>query len=110
MGRLSDYVVKMLGFDLVAEFPPKVFSVGTSDTEIVKANADRIQLTLINLGSTVIYVHPTTKVSSSLGLYLDKNGGSVLFSALEDGELVGYEWYGISSSACNLWVLAVEGK
>ena len=109
MGALSDFVRERFGVDV--RFNPVALATvaGTTATQIWRANADRLELTFINLGATTIYIFVDPSVSSSKGIYLAGGGGAVVLTAGEDGELVGYPWYAVSSVNCNMWSAEVEG-
>lgn len=64
---------------------------------------------MFNLGSQVAFVHVGPDVSSSLGAYLDINGGFLSQDYEIDGELVGYAWHVVGAGSTTLWVAAVEG-
>jgi len=110
MGILSEYLIKRFGIDLVAEFPPFKITISTTPTEIVKSNPDRLQITFMNLSANVVYLGVDETVSVGNGLYLDSNGGSITLLAEEDGDLVGYSWYGVAGASSDIYVIAVKGK
>jgi len=110
MGRLADYIQREFGFDLIAEFPPRVVSVTSSVTELVKSNPDRVMLMIQNIGADDVYVHFDQNVSSTLGLLIPKNGGGWVFLGREDGELVGYPWFAISPTSTTVYLMSVQGR
>jgi len=110
MGRLADYIQREFGFDLVAEFPPKVVSIGSTPTELVKGNPDRVMLLIQNIGAEDAYIHFDQRVSTSLGLLVPKNGGGWVFLGREDGEIVGYPWYAITGTSTTLYLISIRGR
>lgn len=69
-------------------------SVGTSVTLIKDANSNRLSVILLNMGSTIVYIGPSSKVSSSTGIPLLQNTALALNYT---GAI-----YGISSSGTNV--------
>jgi hypothetical protein len=110
MGNLTKYLRTRFELDFRAEFPPKTVSIGTSATQIVKGNPDRVMLAFFNLGSNTVYLHTDSTVSSTKGMYLDANGGHIVLIAEEDGDLLTYEWWGIAAATNNIYILGVEAK
>jgi len=110
MGLLAEYIRKKFGHDLLLEGVPEVISVGTTATQLCPANPDRLMLVIQVIGANDVYIHPNERVSTSLGLLCPANGGGWVFTAEEDGEMVGLPWWGISTAATNVYVAAVVGR
>lgn len=76
--------------------------------QVVSGDADRVSLTLVNLGATVIYVSPSLDVSATHGIRLGPNGGTVAMNVEEDSLLSACSWYAISPGGAGalygLWV------
>ncbi|MBA7578135.1 hypothetical protein ES708_19991 [subsurface metagenome] len=70
-------------------------------TSIVPNNPDRLGFIIVNLGATAMYVAWDRGVLASHGILIAPNGGSFTMIADEDGELVGYELFGISITSAN---------
>lgn len=110
MGALSDFAERHFGVPTRYNPNPIVDTVQTTATQLWRGNADRLQLMFINLGTNVIHLFTGPQVSNSRGIYLAPNGGSVVLLAEEDGELVGYPWWGIATTgATNILSSEVEG-
>ena len=75
------------------------YSVGTTEEVIVRAQVDRIALTIQNDHSTAtIYVRDSKGVTSSNGISIYSNG-SISMNLKEDGEMVKKEWWAVSDTA-----------
>lgn len=109
MGALSDFVERYFGRAVRFNPNPVTATVGATATLLWRGNADRLQLTFINLGANTVYLFVDASVSSSKGIYLAAGGGSVVLTAEEDGEVVGFPWFGVASGATNIWSAEIEG-
>jgi len=110
MGALADFAKRHFGVDTRFNDNPMVIQVATSVTQIWRNNPDRLMLLFVNLGANVIHLNVGANVSNANGIYLAPNGGSVVLLAEEDGELVGYSWWGIATTAAtNIFSAEVEG-
>lgn len=90
---------------------PEVTAVATTVTRLLKNNPDRLSYTFINLGANSVYLAWDREVSTSRGVLVASGGGSITLSADEDGEIVGYELYGIAATgACNCFLVVTEGE
>lgn len=84
----------------------KTVSVDTAATRIVGSNPDRVMLLFVNLGSTPVNIAPANDPSTSKGITLSQNGGSIVTIVRDDGTLPSREWYGIATSAAsNVYVV-----
>jgi len=72
---------------------PLVDKVDAGVTKILNNNPDRLGFLVVNLSDTDMYLGWFPDVSATKGAFLAKSGGAVTLSAMEDGELVGYEFY-----------------
>jgi hypothetical protein len=76
---------------------------------VVKNNPRRFALILVNQGIGTVYVDWANSVAVGGGLPITPQGGTLILTAFEDGELVGYEIDAIASAAGNsLTVWEVE--
>lgn len=71
--------------------------IDSSVKAIVNNNPNRVSMIIVNLGANACYISPFRDVSSTKGIYIAPNGGSVVLQWDKDFELVGYEWHGVSS-------------
>lgn len=92
---------------------PTATTATTSDASLVGNDPDRVGLTIINLGVSTIYVVPDSDApaSSTNGIVLSPQGGTMNLDVMEDGPLPSYGWHAIAASGTpNLLVLELLGK
>lgn len=108
---LSRYVEKKFGVKTRAYPIADPVSCLTTVTVILPNNPDRLAYTHVNLGDTEEYVAWDRGVGADHGVYVAPNGGSFSLAADEDGELVGYELFGISiTSANDIFTMVTEAE
>lgn len=78
------------------EFEDSV-TVQTTATSIVNNSPDRVGLVIINLGANDIYIGLTPAVSTTNGIKLPANGGSVSMNVRDDFILPSRQWWGIAN-------------
>ena len=109
MGALADYVKKKFGVHTRSYPIADPVSCLTTVTVILPNNPDRLGYTVVNLGATAMYVAWDRGVLASHGIYIAPNGGSFSLVADEDGELVGYELFGIAiTGAVDIFAMVTE--
>ena len=109
MGVLSDFVEAKFGVKTVYKPTPLNTVVAVTPTPLWVNNPDRLMLVFMNLGANVVYLNTTESVADDNGFYLGPTGGSVVLKAEDDGELVGYAWYGIAAGNTNIFSAETEG-
>ncbi len=110
MGKLADIIEHEYGFHIRAERPPFSEQLSTTAVQIFKANPDRISWTIINLGSVAVYLAHEEAVSTTNGIYVAANGGSIMMVWHEDGELVAYSVWAVATSGTpTIYVSSVVG-
>lgn len=108
---LSRYIEKKYGMPTRAVENPVVAALGTTAAEVLRNNPDRLAFLVINLSANTIYLSLTRSVGSTRGIRLGPNGGHVAFNADEDGDIVGYAWYGVATGAASaIYVLETEAS
>lgn len=108
---LSRFVEDKFGMKTRSVTNPVTPTVATSKTLILKNNPDRLAYTVINLTGFALHVAFDREVSSTRGILIPPSGGSLTLTAEEDGELVGYELFGIStSSSSTIFTIVTEGE
>lgn len=111
MGALKDFVAKKFGRSTRAITNPVTDTCGTTATVLLQNNPDRLAAIIINLGATAMYVAWDRDVSASHGILVVSGGGSLTLIADEDGELVGYELYGVAiTNPVDVFVMEVEAE
>lgn len=69
----------------------------TAASQIVKNSADRVELLIQNVGTDVIAFGVNKSLTLTTGVRLPP-GGTAVVLADEDGDMVGYEFWGIANS------------
>jgi len=82
-------------------------SVGTTVTQILGNNPNRVSWLIVNLAAQGIYIGFDRTVSSTKGVYLPPNGGSASMVFDEDFHTVSYEVFGISTAVSPVYVLEI---
>lgn len=81
-------------------------TVGTSSTQIVRNDSSRIALVVVNLGQNDMFLRKEGVPSSTTGIRVGANGGSMSLTVDEDFSLVGKEWFGIAPrGSVNIYTL-----
>lgn len=85
-----------------------VTSVGVTVSQIFAPNADRLLTLLVNMSTNLMYVGFDAEVSSTRGIFLAANGGSLITLADEDLILTTFPQFVVSTGALsNLFHLEV---
>jgi len=94
-----DLLRSRFGVDVDAGENFPLSSVGTTAVVIAKNNPRRLSLVVINLSANTLYVRPQGIPTSSAGILLSPNGGSLSVSVDEDMHLASLEWQAVASGA-----------
>jgi len=94
-----------LGFKTRLVVNPVTDTVGTTSTEILRNNPDRIFWLIVNLSGNNGYVGWDNAVGTTRGLLVAANGGFVSACIEEDGELVIYPVYAINLNASGTYMV-----
>ena len=92
---------------------PLVTVIGTSSTQFLRNDQNRVAFLYVNLGANAVYIYNAASVSSSLGIRIPPNGGSIFMWWREDLHLVGMDWHGLaetSTSACLVIAMNVDSE
>jgi len=90
---------------------PVTAVLGAAAAVWLRNNPRRIQVLLVNTGANVIYVGLGGGVNAANGIPVAGNGGNLQLLAVEDGELVRREWWGICPAGANaIYVTEVVRK
>lgn len=108
MGALSDYMRKRWGVRTYSVKNPLTGTVIAGITQILLNNPDRFMVLIVNLDDEDIYLAQDSVPTTTNGIRLDANGGNVVLTADEDGELVGYDWWIYSAGGGKIYVLETE--
>jgi len=108
---LSAYVEKRFGRRTRTVVNPVTDSCLTTATVLLRNNPDRLAAHVVNLGANAMYLAWDRDVGSAHGVYVAPSGGEVVLLADEDGELVGYELFGLALvGADDVFILEVEAE
>lgn len=103
---VSDLLTAKFGVRFVSRLNRALSAVGTTVIQVLRQDPSRTGFTIVNLSLNRIYVTPLGVPSSSNGVRVDPNGGSVFLNWEEDGEVVAWEWRGIADGAAsNVYIL-----
>lgn len=98
MGQLSEYCREKFGVDTRYNPSPLINTVDATALQVWSNNPDRLELVIVNLSANVLYVNIGPQVSSTNAWRCGANGGAVVFTAEEDGALVGYPFWVVGSA------------
>jgi len=110
MGALAEYVKKRFGVETHAVTKVVNLIGAAAAAEVLKEHPDRLMWTIINLSVGAVYLGPEASTDVDEGIWLDASGGSITMIADEDGELVGYRFYGYAAADAKLFVIETIGS
>ena len=111
MGKAYEYIKNRFGMSTRTVINPLTNAVATSVTKIAQNNADRLALTIVNVGANDVYIGFDAETSASRGIFVGANGGSLTLTVEEDFELITNNVYAISVGvASTIYVVEVEGE
>lgn len=76
-------------------------AIGTTAEELLGGDPERVSIVMMNLSANDVYISPRSEVSSTAGIRLPANGGSVTLDVDEDGVLVSRQWYAVATGAAS---------
>lgn len=110
MGAAQDLIEKRFGGLVDAGETPVNQTLQTTATLILRPDPDRLQIVIVNLAPNHCFVLPGNNPSSTNGIRLNSNGGSVVLNVEDDGPLTTYEWYGLHDTLAGaIYVLTLRG-
>jgi hypothetical protein len=105
-GTLQELLERIYGIKTYYRINERADSVGTSVSQILSANPNRVSFLVVNLSTTNLFISPKNDVTCYKGLFVAPNGGSVILQWDVDFELVSQAWYAIASaSSTNVYIL-----
>lgn len=90
---VQDYLNKWYGAPVRSDEQPLTTSIATTPTRVVANDPTRVHFYIINTGTNDINIYPSNTVSSTVGIRLAANGGSIVFKAPDNGNYSTLEWY-----------------
>jgi len=111
MGALSDAIDREFGVPTEPRINPVTNSVGTSIVRILGNNPNRMSFSIVNLGTSAMFIAPDNGPSTSRGIRLDAGGGSFSANWRDDAHLTGWDWFAIAEAAAqSIFVLEVVAR
>lgn len=84
-------------------------TVGTSAEELLGGDPERVQVIVVNLSANIVYLGFRSDTSSSKGIRLNANGGSLSMAVDDDGILTTRQLFALASGAgSQLYVLSMR--
>ncbi len=106
--NVAELLEREYGVKTTYAINPETAQVETALTKILSYNPKRVSFVLINLGSDFITVAPDALVTTTRGIYLVPNGGTLSMVWTEDFEMPTFEWFArADTTACTIFVLEV---
>lgn len=99
VGPLSAAIEREIGVPTEPRINPDTGSVGIAVIRVLPNNPNRFAFLIINLGTAAVFIAPDNAVSLTRGIRLAPSGGVFASNWREDGHLVGWNWFAISSAA-----------
>lgn len=97
--KVSDIITDKYGVKTNKKINPLTSSLGTTAAMVLTNNPNRISFTIVNMSTNTVYLAFGPDVSTTNGILLLPNGGSLSVSMGEDFELSCSEVYGVASGA-----------
>lgn len=98
MGALRDIIQSRFGIETRPRDNPLASGMTTTVQRILAQHPDRVAFSVVNLGTTAVFIGSFEDVSSSKGYRLGPTGGAIAFLGDEDFDVVGYDWFGVADS------------
>ena len=102
-----DLVRERYGVDTADTENPEAIDADTAEKVVFRYNPNRVALFVINLSANNVYIARTQSVSSSSGIFLTPNGGSITMNVRDDFLLPTLEWW-IEASSNNSAIYSME--
>lgn len=102
---ILDLIAQEVGQPVQAAAPTSFTSVGTSSTQLMKQNPQRVSWVLVNLSANDMYIAPNEVVSSTTGILVSKSGGQASSMWKEDLVLPSLEWSIIATGSSSNYML-----
>jgi len=94
---LAEMLDNLFGVKSTHRINVEADEINSTVTQILKANPNRLSVLVINLGAQAVFLTPDNSPSSTRGIYLAPNGGSMILMFDKDFQLPASEWWGICS-------------
>ena len=94
-----DLIREEVGVDVFTKRNPVISSIGTTAGQFLRANPNRVGFLIINLSANTLYVLNDITPSSTNGIRLAPNGGTLTSIWKEDYTLVSESWSVVATGA-----------
>ena len=81
-----------------------VLTITTTPQPLIKADMERVSLTMVNTGTVQVWAHPNEPAAAGTGFRLAASGGGLSLDAIDDPDLVAETYYLVVASG-TFWVL-----
>ncbi len=98
---LSKLLENLYGVRTSEQENPVTTSIGTAATRLLANNPNRVSVVIFNLSANSIYIGLTNGVSSTNGIYIAPNGGSISLQWDKDFMLTTREFFAIATGAAS---------
>lgn len=98
---LKELLEKQFGVRTFHRINRDTTAVGVTVQRVLRNSPNRVAAVLVNLSANTIYISPDGSPSSTRGIRLGANGGSLILKWDEDFSMCGYEWNAIASAAAS---------
>ena len=107
LGAAAEYIEKRYGGGMAETVA--VESVGTTQSQVVRNDPERVFALLVNLSTNTIYIGYDQSVSASRGIVISPSGGTYQVDVEEDFILPNRSLYAVATGAgSSLYVLTVR--
>ena len=84
-------------------------TVGTTVSQVVGSDPDRLGLLILNISNNTVFIGIENNVSTTNGIRLGANGGSVAFNVTDDGMIQTRTMFGLATGAgSQIYVLSLS--
>lgn len=99
LASVYELVAREFGVEVDVVDSRDATSVGTTDVIVARNDPRRVGLIVVNLSANVVYLRPLQPASTTTGIRLTSNGGTVLMNWRADMVMPALEWHGIADGA-----------
>lgn len=100
--NVRDLLIARVGVPVVARQTAELIASGVDGFQIIQGVPNRIGLAIVNGGTGVMFARPLVAPGAGLGFRVEPGGGALLVSWEEDGEVVAWPWFGVTSAGTTL--------
>ena len=102
---IYDLLNESLGVNASPKEDALISTVGTSSAQLLRNNPNRVAFIMVNLSGGDIFLRPQSDATTSEGVQITPQGGSVVVRWQDDFLLPAEAWYAIGSVASSNFYL-----